>query len=513
MRDKHYGNHPTPPLMCDFSDTKSSLNMRLANIFDNNKKKTGIISLVIILIIIGLIGSFFAFGKKEVKQVNDSLTIYTLGYEDIKSGEYNETYELGSHKDNNKTRYRDSYDYKTVVDDYKRNYKDVDVNVIEFPDISFEAFADKVVTEILAGKGPDVIIFDETLMSFKDINKIIASGAVSPLDEFLAADETFNQEDYYQGILNNGIYRGKRYAFPMRFNIPLISSGENLLKNAGIDQEECKKDFASFMEQCGNYIDKNNNSAGQLFMFDNTTFTGKLLNFVGGNPTKNNNTIDTPEFRKFVENMKTLNKVKPKNELKRLDYIDIKDSQLIFIGTLENPVITMTNSAFSQLNEGDKPVLLPIRKPNGNIEALITATAMINANSQNKQNAYNFIKQLMTHNSNNYFKNCGISSRKDYTEFQLEHRYGYGPFVYLNKNSYFIDELGYFLDSVEDLETYKDEYLNEMKSMVNSVDSANFVTPIVEIIKAELQPFLDDKMTYEECIKQVQTKVDLYFAE
>lgn len=77
--------------------------------------------------------------------------------------------------------------------------------------------------ELTAGKGPDLIIFDEN--TFPDSNKALLSGNFYDLDAFLLNDDSFDASVCQETIFNAGYCNGQRLFVPLDYvNYALVST-------------------------------------------------------------------------------------------------------------------------------------------------------------------------------------------------------------------------------------------------------------------------------------------------
>lgn len=66
-------------------------------------------------------------------------------------------------------------------------------------------YQDTLNTELMAGKGPDLLLFDDQV---PNIYKLMDIGLFYNLDNFLLADEEFHREEYDAKRLDMGLYKG-----------------------------------------------------------------------------------------------------------------------------------------------------------------------------------------------------------------------------------------------------------------------------------------------------------------
>lgn len=114
-----------------------------------------------------------------------------------------------------------------VVYVLRENFTDISGGVTTFradnPDITLtlEQFSspgemdEAVVNALNTNTGPDVVLFDHT--TTLDVRKMARSGAFLPLDDEMAASETYKQENYQPAVLDAGIIDGAQLFFPISF--------------------------------------------------------------------------------------------------------------------------------------------------------------------------------------------------------------------------------------------------------------------------------------------------------
>ncbi len=105
-------------------------------------------------------------------------------------------------------------------------------------------------TSITAGTNPDLAALDLIL-----IPQLVASGAVAPLDDFIANDSQFDMNDFYPLLANYDIMDGKRYAIPASTNNMQLIWNKDLFAAAGLDPEKPPQtwdEMKAMAEQCAN---------------------------------------------------------------------------------------------------------------------------------------------------------------------------------------------------------------------------------------------------------------------
>ncbi|GAP12494.1 ABC-type sugar transport system, periplasmic component [Longilinea arvoryzae] len=100
----------------------------------------------------------------------------------------------------------------------------------------FQPYADMTTllqTSIAGGTTPDVVALDLIL-----IPQFVETGAIAPLDDYVAADANININDFYPLLANYDVMGGKRYALPVSTNNMQLIWNKDLFKKAGLDPEK-----------------------------------------------------------------------------------------------------------------------------------------------------------------------------------------------------------------------------------------------------------------------------------
>lgn len=115
----------------------------------------------------------------------------------------------------------------------------------------FQPYADMTTllqTAIAGGTTPDVVALDLIL-----IPQIAESGAIAPLDDYVAADPDINIKDFYPLLADYDIMGGKRYALPVSTNNMQLIWNKDLFAKAGLDPEKAPTtwdEMQAMAEQC-----------------------------------------------------------------------------------------------------------------------------------------------------------------------------------------------------------------------------------------------------------------------
>ena len=325
-------------------------------------------AILLTLVLIFLFPQSTGCAPKEVEQTNDSLKIAYWGTNSLISGPLYE---------------------------FKQQHPDVEVTTDFQPyteeDPLGEAFFKRISAEVMSGSGPDLIILGQRGMNG---NKMMRSGAFADLNEFIENDPDFDLSKYNGKVLEAGQADGKQYIMPLTYTIPLVLTTQEMLDKTGFDISTADN-YNAFLEECLDVQGKNIEGVPELSMtWSLTPYLADAVDY----DTKEVK-IDTPENR----------------ETMRLNYevVDIHRGEEGWgpstggiddaLRVIENKTIfSVVNMPFAlyfysyrALKDVGTPVQAAVRDTEGRLIAQVAESAAINANSPNKQNAYEFIKLML----------------------------------------------------------------------------------------------------------------------
>lgn len=402
-----------------------------------------------------------------------------------------------------------------AVEKYKELYPNVEIKVNRMSYLEQDSnYYQKFSAEVMAGKGPDIFINSSFHNEF-DVYKMAMSGALADLTDYFANDENFNINDYNKNVFYGSQILGKQYIVPINYSLPTLLTTKELIELSGFDQSKC-----------GNYFDMYNelnrietlyrdgkipcSSASEVILMATANFPfysgidwidyeNKLVK------------LDNPEIKQILELYKktyypftkeTLKPAKPVDELKN------KECVLEFNNFLK----TLIND-YQRLTKDNTPIMLTWRDINGKIQADVCQYLAVNNSCKNKENAYRFIKVYLSNDVQCYKKEYkGNVYREDQFFIPISNQAVKLFLEYqINKNkneSYLITGLG------KDEKSIAEEFVNEFMSYLSQTGLNNFNSNQCEkILQTEMEPYLEDKKTYEECIKQAKEKIEIYLSE
>ena len=184
---------------------------------------------------------------------------------------------------------------------------------------------------------------------------------------------------------------------------------------------------------------------------------------------------------------------------------DIRDGKALWICPF--PPVNGFYTGQEVINPFDKLVMMPIRDVNGGIQAQITWAVAVRNNSPNLQNAYEFIKYLL--------------SEEFHTE-TLDYRWLYYSVLDSANKAYFQDhvynraaplvppENSYGLDTVD----VRQEDFDELMDYTRQITGAYFdCSETLFMRNMRTNGFLSGEVSFEDAAQQAERQMDLYLSE
>ena len=246
----------------------------------------------------------------------------------------------------------------------------------------------QMLAEVMAGEGPDLIFFidDST-----DIEKMARRGVFADLEPYFEADN-FDWSGYNQTVMDAGVWDGHRLVIPLEYKIPMLYTSQTALDETGFSVENCNT-FDGFLTEA----EKVQNTPGQTRNLFRTILAFNDFAQYAGIPYVDHSTqkadLSFPELERGANIYKNLTELFADSD-SMSGAADIRDGTALWICPLHSPDGFLTGPG--TINTFDELVMMPIRDLQGGIQAKITFSVAVRNNSPNLQNAYNFIKFLLS---------------------------------------------------------------------------------------------------------------------
>lgn len=465
---------------------KQGLKARFASILNPRMRRAGGAILAAVVILSALSTSLVACGSPlDVAQTNRELSIY-VPYDFMNNS------------------------VQSLINEFQKTHPDVDVHIAEgYEPNGYDTSAgvQKIKSELMAGTGPDLLLLWGA--DFGELGKLMTSNAFCDLNPFLKEDGDYDPEEFNQNVLSAGQHRGQQLVMPLFYDIPYFFSVKELLDKCGIDLEKCGN-YSDFMTEITRYIESTGKPLPvypwQYSAQGYPELVGQMLDY------KNRKlNFDTPEFKRATDFYKLVRERAWSDN----DYYHTMTPA--YNALTEKSLFSIVNYATcsnlgynigSLLAEGQTPVYFPMRCADGKLRASINFSVAVRSKSENRQNAYDFIKLMM-----------GDTFQSGYT--------GIGGDCYPVRKANSLDcvsGLRFVMDGRENrveefgktfiFSPLPEEFYTNWVCAADQVDEASFQSPLVDdYVLQFFGPYWDGTASYADCLKKLESQLSIYITE
>ncbi len=282
---------------------------------------------------------------------------------------------------------------------------------------------EKTVTELMAGKGPDILIM--RAQDFENIHKMLDNNTFYDLDKLIKADEGFEIDQYNKIAMDSGIYEGKRYLMPLYFNIPVMFTTRSFLTNQGFGIPDGGITWDDLSRMSKKFLNNDSNKGKYLFSYDfnfENLIQGSYMKFI--DYSKRKSSFDSTEFINLLNIYKELQPaVCPVEISRKANVVELLTNGVIGIMQDDKPIevssLLILNSCCKQyMGEDMYMIPFPGDRQQKSIIGNVRVLAGINANCGNPQEAFKFLTLLLSKDNQipyvndtlntNYVKGCSI---------------------------------------------------------------------------------------------------------
>lgn len=359
----------------------------------------------------------------------------------------------------------------------------------------------QMLTEVMAGSGPDLIFFDVGNM---DIEKMVRRGVFADLGPYFEADN-FDWSGYNQVVMDSGVWDGHRLVIPLQYSFPMLYTSQTALDETGFSIENCDT-FGGLLDEI-EAMQADPSQTREVFRAKYTFYNFAQyagIPYVDYDQQKAD--LSFPELERGAEIFNNLDGL----ELGFLDdgingAADIRDGKALW--NCPFPPVDGFYTGPEVINTFDDMVMMPIRDVNGGIQAEVTWAVAVRNNSPNLQNAYEFIKYLLS---------------EEYHTETLGYRWLYYSVLDSANEAYFQDtvynlaaplvppENSYGLDTVD----VRPEDFDELMNYTRQITGAYFNCIETNFMRnMRMCGFLSGEVSYEEAVQEAERQMNLYLSE
>jgi multiple sugar transport system substrate-binding protein len=144
-----------------------------------------------------------------------------------------------------------------IVEDFNKSQDAINIKMEIMP---WDTLFQKLMPAFIAGNGPDLIA-----MGADRYPEYAQAGRLEVLDSQLAGSGKLSAADLVKGLMDAGVYQGKRYAMPMSVAAMVMYYNKAMFREAGLDPENPPKTLAELQAAWPRLIKKDAN--GQVAQY------------------------------------------------------------------------------------------------------------------------------------------------------------------------------------------------------------------------------------------------------
>ncbi|HSV31539.1 MAG TPA: ABC transporter substrate-binding protein [Atribacteraceae bacterium] len=218
-----------------------------------------------------------------------------------------------------------------ALEDFKAIYPDIDVQFTVFPYVEYR---DKLLIAAMAGNPPDVAVVDQIWNP-----EFSSAGFIIPLDDYVAASETVNEDAFFSGAWDSALYKGRLYGIPFDVGVWALNYyNKDHFRAAGLDPEVPPVTWDDFYEYATK-LTRDTSGDGIIDQWGTALFVGtgdaiqcitNALKFSNSGSVLNEDftraVLNEPAGVEAMEFFKSLQAVNPAGEVARSE----EDSFMLF---------------------------------------------------------------------------------------------------------------------------------------------------------------------------------------
>lgn len=383
--------------------------------------------------------------------------------------------------------------FQSAITAFQQQYPEVELSIETWDPYASSLFgeAEKLASRLMAGEGPDLLVSEN--FPTQDLRKLMKAGVYAPLDEFMAQEDIWNDENYVMSVIDGGKFNGIQYVMPMSYSPLLVVSSKEAMEEAGLTASECP-DTLSLLKALAALSDAGVQdrvlaSYAQLGAFP-LCLDGDFLNYETGEIG-----TDPQILREACEAYAKLYEEDTALVDGGGDYAGygeaIVERRAYCTATSYTGTIASSLEVAGAIAASETPAVIPFRNAQGEAVVNVRAYAGIRANSTNRQNAWNMLRLMLAEEAQRTYS----LSRDSYSVVR--------PVLEETVRGY--SDRAPALDS---------GFMEEFLDMVSKPQKCVFVTDVVTAeFKKAMEPFYYGEEDYEECAEEFKKFAQIYLTE
>ncbi len=386
-----------------------------------------------------------------------------------------------------------------AVEIFKRLYPGVNVTTKTLGDDEYEAL---IRTEIPAGRGPDLLF--SFGIDLPDIYKTVSADIFEDLDPYLRSDLDYRPEDYVEGVMDGGLYRGGRYFLPVEYLCPILETTEETLADAGLTPEDFST-WERFTDALIRY--KERVPEGDMLLvplghqnavdlYDLYEYAGlDVIDYANGTAA-----VDETKMKKIADAARLYYREERAFYMNNTLGEALAERKGLFVGEL-NATYSIYGLMRGLRSLEETPLMLAMPDCRDGMTAQICSLAAIPQGAKNKRNAYRLLMILLSEELQGGRSSAGLSNL----------RIG----LPVNKNAlrgmvYGTNQAYPDVDGV--VITEKDA--DTLFALVSAPTGTTIIPPVIKrYLQLEIMPYVRRDKPWSDCYKRFRSTLELYASE
>ena len=394
----------------------------------------------------------------------------------------------------------DTFVYTPVINRYRVIYPNVNL-IVESTNGNFDAYSTRLSTELMAGTGPDVI--SPSQIAGADVVKMADAGVFMDLNKLIESDDSFNLDDYVGAVMDGGVLNGKRYIMPHNFLINSLLYVPSRLESIGFDMSQMN-DPILFMDEIVRTLPKAQETHGFRYMYNGNLLV--LLFRTSGIKIIDEETKtvlpDEEHFERFIKAYKPYYRFDMYSGQREWNDTSggLINSKLIMFDQITTILDFVWHAGTLKRFSGEIQ-MHTMPDINGENQVYLVDSIAIREGTPNEQNAWNFVKLLLSEENQSRAHFSQIPVHKNVIFPQIIFAYNDGSIPGL-------DFLGYKSQlSTEEIEVFYE--------MVTGVTARHYYNDwfYLPLIWDYLMSYFEDETSYEDMVARIKNDLRLYLSE
>ncbi len=366
----------------------------------------------------------------------------------------------------------------------------------------YQNYCSLLQSELTAGKGPDLIVLRDG--DFPDLEKLLAAGSFCNLDRFLSADEDFTTDHFQQAVFNAGYRDGQRLYIPINYAHYSLGTLAQTEQAFGLAMQE-ELSFEDWSDQMIGHIQTHSlednrklfHGWDQYEPYERLWINSCGLSVVDYQSKEFR--IDTTAFRTYMEFYKAIypnliadwDGTVPSMYQAVTDVLHaVETGNLLYDLSYSGPGSMMNLFSYylryGPGMEGLRFYRLPVLAETEPFARPVYRAA-IRSNSPNQTNAYEFIKILLSDD---------VQEMEGYLDIPVSNSA-------LEEKKRDLTQYGY---TEEDLDAVCD-FLVSLPCRESNAPA------VIDLVHTTMMPWIEDQRSYEDCLAELQSQLELYIHE